>query len=53
VFALKETLLSGGGETRGDWALDVIINGIAGVRLQRSAPAATRPTKQVGRGSKK
>jgi AcrR family transcriptional regulator len=53
VFASKETLLSGGGETRGDWALDVIINGIAGVQLQRSAPAATRPTKQRGRGSKK
>jgi hypothetical protein len=30
VFALKETLLSGEGEARGQWALDVIIDGIAG-----------------------
>jgi hypothetical protein len=53
VFASKETLLSGGGETRGEWALDVIIDGIAGGRLQRSASAAPRPTKKHGRGSKK
>ena len=53
VFALQETLLSGGGETRGEWALDVIIDGIAGGRLPRSASAASRPTKQRGGGSKK
>jgi len=53
VFALKEALLSGGGETRGEWALDVIIDGIAGGRLQRSASSAPRPTKRRGRGSKK
>ena len=53
VFALRETLLSGEGETRGEWALDVIIDGIAGGRPQRSAVAATRATKQRGRGSKK
>jgi AcrR family transcriptional regulator len=53
VFALKETLLSGGGEARGEWALDVIIDGIAHSRLQRSAFAAPRPTKRRGGGSKK
>jgi AcrR family transcriptional regulator len=30
VFALKEALLSGDGASRSDWALDVIIDGIAG-----------------------
>jgi AcrR family transcriptional regulator len=53
VFALRETLLSGGGETRGEWALDVIIDGIAGVGLRRSGAVAARLTKQRGRGSKK
>jgi AcrR family transcriptional regulator len=53
VFALRETLLSGGGETRGEWALDVIIDGIAGGRPRRSAAAAPRATKRRGRGSKK
>jgi hypothetical protein len=53
VFALKETLLSGGGETRGEWALDIIIDGIAGGRIQPSVSAAPYPTKQRGRGSKK
>ncbi len=32
VFALKEALLAGGGADRGDWALDVIINGITAGR---------------------
>jgi AcrR family transcriptional regulator len=40
VFALKEALLSGGGETRGEWALDVIIDGIAGSRPQPETSAA-------------
>ncbi len=53
VYALRETLLSGGGENRGAWALDVIIDGIAGGRLPRSASAAPRPTKQRGCGSKR
>jgi AcrR family transcriptional regulator len=47
VFALKETLLSGGGETRAEWALDVIVDGITGGRLQ------PRPAKARGRGSKR
>ena len=33
VFAAKEALLSGGGDTRGAWALDVIIDGIVGGRI--------------------
>jgi AcrR family transcriptional regulator len=53
VFALKEALLSGGGETRGEWALDIIIDGIAGSRLQRTNHAAPSQTQQRGRGSKK
>jgi AcrR family transcriptional regulator len=48
VFALKEPLLSGGGEARGEWALDVIIDGITGGRFR---PA--RSVKQLGRRSRK
>jgi AcrR family transcriptional regulator len=35
VFACQEALLSGDRETRSEWALDVIIDGIAGSRLPR------------------
>ena len=53
VFALRDTLISGEGETRGEWALEVIIEGIAGGQPQRSAVAAPRAITQRGRGSKK
>ncbi len=54
VFALKDALLSGGGETRGEWALDVIIDGIAGSRIQpATSAAAPRTLKQRGSRSKK
>jgi AcrR family transcriptional regulator len=53
IFALKETLLSGAGEDRGEWALDVIIDGIAGNRPQPAPPGGPHTTKQRGRGSKK
>jgi len=33
IFALKKSLLSGDGETRIEWALDIIIDGIAGSKL--------------------
>ena len=36
VSAFKESLLSGDGKTRSEWALDVIIDGIAGSRLPSS-----------------
>jgi AcrR family transcriptional regulator len=52
VFALKDALVSGGGETRGEWALDVIIDGIAGDRRQPATSAALLPAKRRGRGSK-
>jgi AcrR family transcriptional regulator len=38
VFALKEALLSGDAEVRLDWALDVLIDGIAGGKLPRVGP---------------
>lgn len=53
VFALKEALVSGGGETRGEWALDVIIDGIARDRRQPVTSAAPRAAKRRGRGSEK
>jgi AcrR family transcriptional regulator len=53
VFALKEALVSGGGETRGEWALDVIIDGIARDRRQPVTSAAPRPAKRRGRGNEK
>jgi hypothetical protein len=49
---LKDVLLSGGGETRGEWALDVIIDGLAGGRLQPATSAAPHPNQQRGRGGK-
>ena len=52
VFALMDVLLSGGGETRGEWALDVIIDGLAGGRLQPATSAAPHPNQQRGRGGK-
>lgn len=53
VFAMKETLLSGGGESRGEWALDVIIDGINGGRCLPATVAARGPARPRGRGSKK
>lgn len=46
VFALKETLLSGSGDARGKWALDVIIDGISRARPLGSAATVPRPAKQ-------
>jgi AcrR family transcriptional regulator len=53
VFALKEALLSGGGEARGEWALDVMIDGITGGRIQPASSVAPGPTKKRARGRKK
>jgi len=54
LFGLRETLLSGDGETRGAWALDVIIDGIVtGGRLNPSAAVARRATKHRGGRSQK
>jgi AcrR family transcriptional regulator len=42
VFAFREALLSGGGDTRTDWAIDIIIDGIVGGRLPVSLATETR-----------
>jgi AcrR family transcriptional regulator len=53
VFALKEALLSGGGDTRAHWALDVIIDGIAGgPGPGRSAAARRAGGKRDGPGKR-
>ena len=46
VFAAKQALLSGGGEGRSDWALDVIISGITG---GPNPPVKLQPPRRKGR----
>lgn len=53
LFAFKESLLSGDGETRGEWALDIIIDGIAGSKLPHNKSATNkRKTVYVVRSKK-
>jgi AcrR family transcriptional regulator len=53
LSAHKETLLSGGGEARGAWALDVIIDGIARSRLSSSTSTLPRPSRKSRGGRKR
>jgi AcrR family transcriptional regulator len=53
VFALKDALLAGDGASRNAWALDVIIDGIAGGGSQSAATAAPRVPRRRGSGRKR
>jgi AcrR family transcriptional regulator len=54
IFAFKKALLGGEGETRGAWALDVIIGGIVGGPVPHRSPRdSSRKTKARGGQHKK
>jgi len=53
VFALKEALLYGEGNTRSEWALDVILNGIAGGQLPPRTPRDPSRKSGARRGRRK
>ena len=50
LFALKQLLLTGDGESRGAWALDVMIDGMLGDRAKPALVASEPKTR--GRKSK-
>jgi hypothetical protein len=52
VFALKEALLYGEGNTRSEWALDVMLNGIVGGQLPPRTPRDPS-RKSVARGGQR
>jgi AcrR family transcriptional regulator len=52
VFAFQEALLTGDAEARLDWALDILIDGIAAGRVPRKTSAAHRANKRRGSRSK-
>lgn len=53
VFALKDVLLSGDGDSRNNWALDVIIDGIIGSGSQTSTIATSRVPKRRSSGRRR